>query len=364
MKKQGRNDPCWCGSGKKYKRCHLPKDGQHSNREVLAQQSGEQVEARDFTYDVCLSFAGEDRSYVAEVADHLALHSVRVFYDTYERSALWGKDLYRHLDHIYQRAARFCVVFISRHYAAKLWTNHELGAAQARAFQENQEYILPARFDETELPGVRATMGYVDLRSIGPVEFSHVILDKLWSVKRHNFMPTHPEALIAFLKPETREKAEQYRLAALECMRNLQLMTPEERTVVFYIFREGCGTELPDNMHVEFVALQRLTGFNRRKLRQILSELRTFGFFAEIRAGRSHGPHKLGSAELVVVRWSPRLRELPAFASEVVAGMLTVATCCLSTQEGYEALHRLDFSRLDPSAHPHLLETESQECPA
>jgi hypothetical protein len=22
----GRNDPCWCGSGQKYKRCHLEKD--------------------------------------------------------------------------------------------------------------------------------------------------------------------------------------------------------------------------------------------------------------------------------------------------------------------------------------------------
>ncbi len=22
----GRNDPCWCGSGKKYKRCHLEQD--------------------------------------------------------------------------------------------------------------------------------------------------------------------------------------------------------------------------------------------------------------------------------------------------------------------------------------------------
>jgi methionyl aminopeptidase len=24
----GRNDPCWCGSGKKYKRCHLLADEQ------------------------------------------------------------------------------------------------------------------------------------------------------------------------------------------------------------------------------------------------------------------------------------------------------------------------------------------------
>lgn len=25
-KKTGRNEPCWCGSGKKYKYCHLQKD--------------------------------------------------------------------------------------------------------------------------------------------------------------------------------------------------------------------------------------------------------------------------------------------------------------------------------------------------
>jgi uncharacterized protein YecA (UPF0149 family) len=24
--KIGRNDPCWCGSGKKYKKCHLGRD--------------------------------------------------------------------------------------------------------------------------------------------------------------------------------------------------------------------------------------------------------------------------------------------------------------------------------------------------
>ena len=25
-KKPGRNEPCWCGSGKKYKHCHLRAD--------------------------------------------------------------------------------------------------------------------------------------------------------------------------------------------------------------------------------------------------------------------------------------------------------------------------------------------------
>jgi uncharacterized protein YecA (UPF0149 family) len=25
-KRPGRNEPCWCGSGMKYKKCHLPAD--------------------------------------------------------------------------------------------------------------------------------------------------------------------------------------------------------------------------------------------------------------------------------------------------------------------------------------------------
>ncbi|HIG53357.1 MAG TPA: hypothetical protein EYG11_12075 [Candidatus Latescibacteria bacterium] len=29
--KPGRNDPCWCGSGKKYKKCHLDADRAASN---------------------------------------------------------------------------------------------------------------------------------------------------------------------------------------------------------------------------------------------------------------------------------------------------------------------------------------------
>jgi hypothetical protein len=27
----GRNDPCWCGSGKKYKKCHLPEDDRNAS---------------------------------------------------------------------------------------------------------------------------------------------------------------------------------------------------------------------------------------------------------------------------------------------------------------------------------------------
>lgn len=129
-------------------------------------------------YDVALSFAGEDRPYVAEVANMLRQLGVRVFYDEYEEVDLWGKDLYSHLDKVYRKDAQFCVMFISRNYANKVWTNHERQSAQARALQESS-YILIARFDDTDIPGVRETIAYVDLSKKDPIELAHLIARKL-----------------------------------------------------------------------------------------------------------------------------------------------------------------------------------------
>ena len=54
----------------------------------------------DDKYDVALSFAGEDREYVDAVASHLQEAGVRVFYDRFEETKLWGKNLYDHLSDI------------------------------------------------------------------------------------------------------------------------------------------------------------------------------------------------------------------------------------------------------------------------
>ena len=134
---------------------------------------------RAFEYDVVLSFAGENRAYVEEVATHLIGLGIKVFYDVYEQAALWGKDLYAHLDEVYQRKGRYCVMFISRAYRDKVWPNHERQSAQSRAFEESEEYILPARFDDTEIPGIRRTIGYVDLRRKTPKQLADLILEKL-----------------------------------------------------------------------------------------------------------------------------------------------------------------------------------------
>ncbi|MFN2262255.1 MAG: hypothetical protein ABR595_09355 [Psychroflexus sp.] len=49
---------------------------------------------------------------------------------------------------------------------------------QSRAFRENQEYVLPAGFDETKMPGPLPTIGYVTLSGKSPADFCEVIFIK------------------------------------------------------------------------------------------------------------------------------------------------------------------------------------------
>ncbi len=133
----------------------------------------------NYEYDVALSFAGENRAYVEEVANNLRLKGVRVFYDLFEEANLWGKNLYEYLSDIYQSKAQYTVLFISGFYNQKLWTNHERVSMQARAFQESREYILPARFDDTEIPGILKTVGYIDLKNKTPEELATLIEKKV-----------------------------------------------------------------------------------------------------------------------------------------------------------------------------------------
>ncbi|GHH49222.1 toll/interleukin-1 receptor domain-containing protein [Lentzea cavernae] len=133
----------------------------------------------DPEYDVCLSFADEQRAYVDEVARLLRQNKIKVFYDRYEQVNLWGKDLYEHLDSVYREQARYCIIFASEQYAEKVWTSHERKSAQSRALIENAEYILPTRFDDTEIPGLRPTVGYIDLRTTTPEQLAKMFEEKL-----------------------------------------------------------------------------------------------------------------------------------------------------------------------------------------
>ena len=65
--------------------------------------------------------------------------------------------------------------------ACKVWPTHELRSAQARALSQSVEYILPVRFDETEIPGLLNTVGYVVFTEQGVEGICASVLHKLKS---------------------------------------------------------------------------------------------------------------------------------------------------------------------------------------
>ena len=133
----------------------------------------------EYKYQVALSFAGEDRDYVQKVADILKQNGISVFYDKYEQIDLWGKDLGIHFDYVYRRQSKYFIPFISKHYKEKVWTNYEVRTAIARAIENKEEYILPVKFDDTELEGIRSTIGYLDIKDMPPEELANKIIQKL-----------------------------------------------------------------------------------------------------------------------------------------------------------------------------------------
>lgn len=137
----------------------------------------------EFKYDVALSFAGEDRTTVEKFAKLLAAKNISYFFDEAEADELWGKDLIAHLADVYENQARYCVMFISRYYPLKRWTNFERTHIQARAFRDTSEYILPIKLDDTEVPGIAETTGYRDIRQHSLDDIARSLEQKLVKAK-------------------------------------------------------------------------------------------------------------------------------------------------------------------------------------
>jgi TIR domain len=136
----------------------------------------------DFVYDIAFSFACEQREYVSKVYRILKKeYNVKVFYDNDldVKTKLWGDDLGEVFQKVYGEQSKWCLMFISKEYKEKFWTRHEKRSALSRAIRQKGIYLLPARFDDTEIEGIPSTTGYIDISTIKPEDFSKLVLLKL-----------------------------------------------------------------------------------------------------------------------------------------------------------------------------------------
>lgn len=163
----------------------------HDQNEMAKQEISRKIQrakaplvkaGRDYEYDVALSFAGTERHLAERLANIVRDAGLSVFYDDFFPEQLWGKDLVVFFDEIFRNKSRYCVIFISKEYHDRMWTNQERRSAQARALQEKgNEYILPIRVDESELPGLPSTLGYLSISQFSIQSIAEILMKKLSS---------------------------------------------------------------------------------------------------------------------------------------------------------------------------------------
>jgi hypothetical protein len=157
---------------------------------------------RHYQCDVAVSYAGEDKERVEPIALLLEQHGLTVFYAGFSKAELWGKDLPTYLAEVFKDKARYCIVFLSARYAQKAYPTHELRAALARAMEQKREYLLPIRLDDTEVPGVLPTVGYLDLRQESAETIVQCVLAKLGRPSRQEFHAGLAAAIMAGRVPD------------------------------------------------------------------------------------------------------------------------------------------------------------------
>lgn len=93
-----------------------------------------------YTYEVALSFAGQQRDYVQAVNEALKSQGVKTFYDYDHTLALWGKNHTEELPRIYAQDAHLVLMFISEHYVDARWPRHERRAILTEMTQREGAY--------------------------------------------------------------------------------------------------------------------------------------------------------------------------------------------------------------------------------
>ncbi|WP_240691507.1 TIR domain-containing protein [Amycolatopsis nivea] len=318
--------------------------------------------ARAYDYDVAVSFAGEDRVFVEAVVREVVDAGYKVFYDQDEQVSLWGEDLTEYLPKIYEERARYAVMFVSRHYAAKPWTRFERRSVLLRAINQPEPYLLPVRLDATQLDDVRDSISYLDGNIVGASGIASAICQKLGSAAAaggggfNGYVPRNEHEATVLIGE--RPAGWGYLLFSY------QLVSGVERLLDAYLDHR-MGFAHPD----EYVPVDQVPAIVQRELATVISVTRNF---AAVLSGDAHAsafaeggdvPRIIHMASRYVavyasfLDWSYRLRGYATESDEVHEVFAALA------QFAYQPVERLrsfvyEFrDRMDP-LHGQLLNGE------
>ena len=132
-----------------------------------------------YPWDVAVSFAGEDREVVEQLKNILNDSGYTVFYDFDVQHQLWGIDLRAKLADVYANDAQYMLIFLSKYYPEKDWTNFEFEIGKDARSKRTATYLLPVVIDDVTVVGLSSNVGHIDLRRCGVEQLAASLIDKI-----------------------------------------------------------------------------------------------------------------------------------------------------------------------------------------
>jgi hypothetical protein len=145
----------------------------------------------DQIYDIAVSFAGEQRDYVAQTVTACKALGLRVFYDKDKNNDWWGNSFIRDQRVVYSSRTRYFVPFISAEYLSKPIPMDEFSAAMMTAVKLGDGYILPVLMDDVEVPAelLHPHIGYLRSRDYTPSQLAEQIQQRVGAASKAGQAP-------------------------------------------------------------------------------------------------------------------------------------------------------------------------------
>jgi hypothetical protein len=131
-------------------------------------------------FRIALSFSGEHRPFVEQVAAYLsaAIGREEVLFDKYYEAEFARINLDTYLQRLYHDESDLIAVFLSADYERKEWCGLEWRALRDLIKRRQAHSVMHLRFDNTEIPGLFSTDGYIWIGDRSPADIANRILER------------------------------------------------------------------------------------------------------------------------------------------------------------------------------------------
>lgn len=131
-------------------------------------------------FRIALSFPGEHRDFVRQVAERLAAACGRhrILYDEWYEAEFARVNLDTYLQNLYHKESELIVVFLCVDYEKKEWCGLEWRAIRDLIKQRRDDDVMPLRFDNTQVPGLFSTDGYIWIGARSPEKIAELVLQR------------------------------------------------------------------------------------------------------------------------------------------------------------------------------------------